>query len=428
MALRIALLSTPRSGNTWLRSLLADVYEIPQLAIHNPADEDWATLPDECVIQIHWHRTPAFLRLLEEAGFRVITLLRHPLSVLLSILQFCPYEPATQRWLEGEGGNERPIYGAMPGSAAFAEYAVGPRAAALLSISVQWRTAPGACQVRYEDMVADPTGELERIGQAIGCSPRRPAAEATSLATMAGLRNRHRADHHFWQGRPDLWKMFLTARAAERIAQAHPDAFACGGYSCDADPDLTPGQADLNWVNLVGAQMADKLYNLTKTSRRLADAHGAVRELQQTVRESQEQKAALEHALQQIQDDLRQSQDTVRSAQAELQDVRQAYREAAAELHHFHQLGPMPLRIAWKLRDLSHRYPALSAAAKSVLVRSARLARLGKAIYALPRKWANRRLTLPFRRDPHSFSLNDNILRISQQRDMRENEGKRRAA
>ena len=46
---RIVLVSTPRSGNNWLRHLLARLYDIPSLSVHNPADLDWAALPPHCV-------------------------------------------------------------------------------------------------------------------------------------------------------------------------------------------------------------------------------------------------------------------------------------------------------------------------------------------------------------------------------------------
>jgi hypothetical protein len=326
-----------------------DVYGIPEVAIHNPADEDWLSLPRECVLQLHWHRTPSFLRLLEEAGFQVVTLMRHPLDILLSVLQFCQHDRSTLRWLDGEGGNERPIHGAMPGSQAFADYATGPRAATLLSVSLQWWQDPGACRVRFEDLIADPSGELDRIVQAMGVPPRQPPAKVANSTTMAGLRARFRAEHHFWQGRPGLWKALLTAPAAARIAHAHAAAFACG-YSCDPDPDLTPAQADANWVNLVGSLVADKLYSMTRTTQRLADAHDAIEHLQ-------EQIAYLDESLQQ-------TQDRLNSACAELKEVREAHRAAAAELDNFRQLGPLALGIARTLHNLSRRHRTLSAGAK----------------------------------------------------------------
>jgi hypothetical protein len=347
--MRVAIISSPRTGNTWLRSLLADACKLAELAIHNPADADWNALPRDCVLQIHWHRTASFCRMLQTAGFRVVTLTRHPLDVLVSILQFCQHDRSTLRWLDGEKGDERPVYGAMPGSHAFAAYATGGRAAALLSVSLQWWHDPDVCRLRYEELVADPVGQLGRLLAGLGEPARRLLADVVGQATVPGLRRRFRADHHFWQGRPGLWKTLLPTAIAQRIAAAHPDAFACR-YTCDPDPQLTPEQADANWVALAGRQVADKLHTLTCMTQQLAAAQEA----------------------------LRQAQTTLDATWAELQKLRQKHDElygrfhaASQELHWFHQLGPLPLAVALKLRNLSHRYRPLSAAAKGTLQRLA---------------------------------------------------------
>ena len=109
----MAIISTPRSGNTWLLHLLSKLYQASTLTVHNPIELDWGQLPAACILQVHWHPARNFLAHLSNSGFRVVVLARHPLDVLISILQFSLHDP-TCRWLEGEGGNERTIYGAMP--------------------------------------------------------------------------------------------------------------------------------------------------------------------------------------------------------------------------------------------------------------------------------------------------------------------------
>jgi hypothetical protein len=108
--LRIAVVSTPRSGNTWFRRLLATTYGLEEWAVHNPADLDRAGLSSRCLVQLDWQRVEPFTSMLQRQRFRVVVLSRHPLDVLISILHFAPHEPLTARWLEGEGGDEVPIY------------------------------------------------------------------------------------------------------------------------------------------------------------------------------------------------------------------------------------------------------------------------------------------------------------------------------
>jgi hypothetical protein len=265
--LRLAVVSTPRCGNTWFRHLLGEAYGIPSIAVHNPADVPWETLPEECVLQIHWHPLPSFLERLERHGFRVVALARHPLDVLISILQFALHEP-TARWLEGEAGNERPIYGAMPRSAAFLEYATGKRAAALLAVSREWWTVPSSVQVHYEELVRDPRGELRRLGELVGAPLRKPLEQAIEANTIPKLRAKFAENaRHFWQGKAGLWRTLLTVAEAEPIAAAHADVFATLGYVCDPDPTLSEFEADANWLKLVWADLAEGLHSLRQTQR-----------------------------------------------------------------------------------------------------------------------------------------------------------------
>src|SRR5262245_18718493 len=114
--LRIAVISTPRAGNTWIRHLLGSAYQLPHFARHSLTDADWEALPREVILQIHWRRTPEFVAKLVHHDFRVVTVARHPLDVLISILHFCIYESESDHWLLGAGGSESEIYAAMPRS------------------------------------------------------------------------------------------------------------------------------------------------------------------------------------------------------------------------------------------------------------------------------------------------------------------------
>src|SRR5262245_65691843 len=93
--LRVAVVSTPRSGNSWLRRLLDHVYGFSasdrgELPLYNPLEAPWPDLPARCVIMTHWRRAGPLPALLEEHGFRVVTLARDPLDVLISILHYAP--------------------------------------------------------------------------------------------------------------------------------------------------------------------------------------------------------------------------------------------------------------------------------------------------------------------------------------------------
>ena len=245
--LRIAVISTPRSGNTWLRSLLAGIYGLEQFAVHTPDDLDWSGLPNRCIVQLHWHWREPLTSNLAAHGFRAVTISRHPLDVLLSILRFSRYEPETARWLDGESGGEAEIRDAAPLSPSFEEYATSSRAFALLSISREWWNSPDVCRVRYEDLVYRTFGELERLGETMGAPATAKAiAGAVHSNTFKALQAND-ANQHFWQGQPGLWKKLLPAATARRIAKRHEANFRTFDYLCDPDPALSADQAERNW-------------------------------------------------------------------------------------------------------------------------------------------------------------------------------------
>jgi hypothetical protein len=103
--------------------------------------------------------------------------------------------------------------------------------------------------VRYEDLIADTAGELERIAAEVGARPVRPIADIVKEHAIDSMRVRDRSHlHHMWKGQPGLWKHLIPPQLARAVAEAHPDAFGRPGYACDPDESLTPAQAEANWI------------------------------------------------------------------------------------------------------------------------------------------------------------------------------------
>jgi hypothetical protein len=354
--LRVAIVSTPRSGNTWLRQLLASAYRVHTLAVHRPGDIDWSQLPDDCVLQLHWHPTAEFRELLDHGGFRPLVLARHPLDVLLSILHFALHDESADRWLDGQEGNELAICGAMPTSAAFVEYATGPRARALLSISRQWWQEPACLHIRYEDLVADPVFEFNKLQEQLGVFPRASVEEAIGSASLAKMRADSRSKHHFWQGTPGLWRKMFPGNLVAEIAASLQADFSEPRYSWDADPELTHAQAEANWIECNRTELTQRLRGLTRTIAELEEARSQVALTQQTLLERTTDLAHCRQALQQTEKDLLWTQ-------KELDLFRK-------ELDRHGELGPIALRVAQALRRSSLRLPKTAKLVKRFLAAS----------------------------------------------------------
>ena len=184
---RIALLSSPRSGNTWLRQMLAQVLDLSEQAVHRPEQVCWQALPERYILQLHWPPEPAFLSQLQEHGFRSVVLARHPLDVLISILAFCQHN-ATDDWLGGAGGDERRLAASSPLSEEFVDYATGPRASALLAVSAGWWQLADVCRLRYEDLCLDAAGQMSALLSALKLVPRRALVEVIDGNSAENLR------------------------------------------------------------------------------------------------------------------------------------------------------------------------------------------------------------------------------------------------
>lgn len=242
----------------WLRRLLAASHALEEVSADTPAAVPWRSLPERCVLQLHWPPGDDVLAPLDEHGFRTVVLARHPLDVLLSILRFAQREPRTARWLNGAGGDEHELLGADPCSPSFRRYATGGRARALLSTTVDWRRSSALdAAISYEDLVARPEEELDRLNAALGLDPVVPAGAACEANGIERLRAAH-ANGHFWRGLPGHWRTLLPAAVAEEVAAAHEPSFVELGYALDPDPALDEEQARANWASLAGDDEAPR--------------------------------------------------------------------------------------------------------------------------------------------------------------------------
>ncbi len=227
--MRFVLASTPRSGNTWLRLLLGDLFELTHFPVHTPNDLDWTNMPDNCIVQLHWPRVSKFIDLLKDHGFIIITISRHPLDILLSILNFSQHEPDTALWLDGQGGDESLIIGKSPASKDFLKYSCSVRAQYLLNVTADWWNYADVA-VKYEDLVWDTEFQLTNIVNLLN-EPKSKACilksiEAFKFEDLQSTSN----NQHFWKGASGHWSRYIPYESALKIFHSHRHIFESLGY------------------------------------------------------------------------------------------------------------------------------------------------------------------------------------------------------
>ncbi len=258
--LRLAIIGTPRSGNTWTRSLLARLYNLEEISVHFPENIPWKTLPERCVIQIHWYPIEPFVSQLAEEGIRVVVMARHPLDVLMSWLNYSFYVHLEGHCLGKGLCTECAIVGTSPGSDAFLKYVRSESARILLCYSPAWWRRSGVIRLRYEDLVNDPEVRLDRLTSEVGEAPLRDIPSILESTSIRAMKPSNQGwQYHYWQGHPGIWRDFLTADLARAVADFIPEPFNFLGYECNPDLTLDADRAEQNWLRLQLASTREHL-------------------------------------------------------------------------------------------------------------------------------------------------------------------------
>ncbi len=241
--LRIAVVGTPKAGNTWLTHLLSELYDLP--IVHLNADYrtiDWAGLGPRWIGQQHFPPDRALLAKAEEQGIVFVTPLRHPGDVLVSFRHFVDRRDEHDE--EDEKDPEsRPDWMMRDGQGVFG----GATARWIergfflkLHQSIYWLRGGWTHGVRYEDLWYQPVQTLATLADRILPRERDAVRLAICACEIDLMRARHDPDGKLVRkGGVGGWMTELPERHQEllRSLPPYPDQIAALGYSMDpADP------------------------------------------------------------------------------------------------------------------------------------------------------------------------------------------------
>lgn len=249
---RLALLGTPRSGNTWMHRMLSGLLDLKVIAVHRASDVNWDNLPERFILQLHSHADTKIIKKLNDFNIKKIVMRRHPFDVLISILHFCRHEPQTAQWLDSEYGDETEILNAIPIDSVFINYALSDRASSLLNLTHEWWGVPGTYTIKYESLVSEPLNQLKHLLDWLELSvPGDWIENIIQANSLQNLKQHQLSNNHFWQGKPNNWKKLLLPEHARLIHKKHDHLFERHGYLCDPDETLTAAAALENWTRLL---------------------------------------------------------------------------------------------------------------------------------------------------------------------------------
>lgn len=231
--LRILIVSTPKSGNTWLKLLLGEAYNLPMVELpDNPRDIDLAVLPDSWVAQQHYWFEAGTREWLERNGVVVLTTVRHPADVFVSLWHHVKraalppvYDARHSGYLQTDG----PAMGAA--AEAFARQGFYRD----LHVSISWLRAGESLCVRYEDLWLRPFETLQVVTDFVRPCTVLDLRRALCLCQIRRLQrsNLDQGRGFFRQGGIGGWRDALPEALAAilRSADPYPAQFAFLGYS-----------------------------------------------------------------------------------------------------------------------------------------------------------------------------------------------------
>jgi hypothetical protein len=240
--LKIVILSTPKTGNTWLRWLLHYAYRIQIVDL----PEEWAPgcaddLPESFVTHQHLFPSEGLVRWLVESRAVVLTTIRHPGDTFLSLFHYAKWHDAGPAAMLKQDG-DRPGKNALK--------CINYLFPQIYAMSLAWDKL-GSHVVRYEDLLADPLSQLREITSKIVPLNEERLKTAVLFCKPEYLTRVGVVDpRHLRTGTAGGWIQELPSEIVDAMASIQPYASACEIYDYDWNRSaLKPSGYDYNKID-----------------------------------------------------------------------------------------------------------------------------------------------------------------------------------
>jgi hypothetical protein len=237
--LKILIVSTPKTGNTWVRHLLANVYRLPLVQVGASFDAaEVDALGQRWITHQHYKVAPDIIDYGRRNGVTFVTTIRHPGDALVSKFHFVrnlydsstwpASDPSLEMLHDGETIGEHTLAHVQHG---FADY---------LDTSLGWIRSGESHVVRYEDLWRDPVAALQELTSSIhqvSLERIEQSIEACDFDLMRAMSK----SNFFRKGTVGDWKQALPPEIIDalRCTDPYPAQFAALGYTLEPDDPLT---------------------------------------------------------------------------------------------------------------------------------------------------------------------------------------------
>ena len=237
--LKIMVVSTPKTGNTWVKNLLANVYGLPlvQVGVSFDAAEVDA-LGRRWITHQHYKVTPDIVDYGRRNGITFVTTIRHPGDALVSKFHFVQSLDGRWAWTDDDPSPDLLHDGETIGEHTLAY--VQHDFADSLDTSLGWMQSAESHVVRYEDLWRDPVAALQALTASI-----RPVSleriEQSIEVCDFDLMRAMSGDDFFRKGTVGDWKQALPPEIIDALRRTapYPAQFAAFGYTLEPDDPLT---------------------------------------------------------------------------------------------------------------------------------------------------------------------------------------------
>jgi Sulfotransferase domain len=244
---RILIAATEKTGNTWLKYLLAHTYELPTPYISQDFSETEAdSLGNRWVTHQHFLPERPLLNWAARTQTHLVTMIRHPADILVSLYHYCcnypdhyKEDPAVSAALAADA-EQRQATADLSHHVVDGELlrVLQERIMCDVNISISWIRTGRSLVVRYEDLRVDPQKTLSSVTESIAPASRDRIVQAVAACDIKVLRDNYAIDSRFFRrALIGEWRSVLPTHVLRRFAEEEPfrSQFSFLGYELKVD-------------------------------------------------------------------------------------------------------------------------------------------------------------------------------------------------